>query len=116
MADHDSRDSDQGAAGPRDEDAEYTVSKSDGAPTPVIVAIGASAGGLEPIETFFQTMPVGTGLAFVVVQHLSPDFRSMMPELLARRSSLEIKRVSDGMEIEPNTIYLNPPRASMSWR
>lgn len=81
---------------------------------PRIVAVGASAGGLEPIERFFQHIPGDTGFAFVVVQHLSPDFRSMMPELLARRSSLSIRKIDDRMEIEPNTIYLNPPRASIS--
>ena len=50
-----------------------------------IVAIGASAGGLEPIEQFFDHIPADTGAAFVVIQHLLPDFRSMMPDLLKRR-------------------------------
>lgn len=87
-----------------------------GGKPPRIVTIGASAGGLEPIEIFFSNMPETTGLSFVVVQHLSPDFRSMMPELLARRSPLNIYRIEDGMKVEPNTIYLNPPRASVSYK
>ena len=68
-----------------------------------VVGIGASAGGLEALEQFFEKMPEKTGLAFVVVQHLSPDFRSLMDELLARRTAIPIRRVEDGMEIEPRS-------------
>ncbi len=75
-----------------------------------IAAIGASAGGLEPIEHFFDAMPADSGCAFVVIQHLSPDFRSLMHELLSRHSSMKIHRIEDGMKIEPNSIYLNTPR------
>ncbi|MDB2437267.1 ATP-binding protein [Hellea sp.] len=79
----------------------------------LVVGIGASAGGLEPFERFFDAMPVTSGIAFVVVQHLSPDFESMMDELLSRHSSMDIERVVDDMKIQPNTIYLNPPRSHM---
>lgn len=75
-----------------------------------LVAIGASAGGLDPCERFFDGAPTDQGFAYVVIQHLSPDFRSLMDELLARHSTMPIFRVEDGMEIEPNTIYLNRPR------
>ena len=78
-----------------------------------MVAIGASAGGLEPFEQFFAAMPVDTGIAFTVIQHLSPDFESMMDELLSRHSTMDIKRVVDGLVVKPNTIYLNPPRFDM---
>jgi len=78
-----------------------------------MVAIGASAGGLEPFEQFFGSMPVDSGVAFTVIQHLSPDFESMMDELLSRHSSMDIKRVVDGLPVSPNTIYLNPPRSDM---
>ena len=78
-----------------------------------MVAIGASAGGLEPFEKFFDSMPVDSGAAFAVIQHLSPDFESMMDELLSRHSSMDIKRVVDGLVVKPNTIYLNPPRSDM---
>jgi len=81
--------------------------------TPRIIGIGASAGGLEPFEQFFSAIPEGTGCAFVVVQHLSPDFKSMMDELLHRQSPLKIRRVEEGMTVEPDTIFLNPPRAEM---
>jgi two-component system, chemotaxis family, CheB/CheR fusion protein len=78
-----------------------------------IVGIGASAGGLEALERFFDAMPVDSGVAFAIVQHLSPDFRSMMDELLARHSRMNIKHAVDGTEVEANTLYLNPPRQNL---
>jgi two-component system CheB/CheR fusion protein len=78
-----------------------------------VVGIGASAGGLEPLEQFFQSMPVDSGMAFIVQQHLSPDFESRMDELLARQTSIPIRRVVDGMPIEPDSIYLVPPKSDM---
>ena len=78
-----------------------------------IVGIGASAGGLESLESFFSALPPDTGMAFVVVQHLSPDFRSLMDELIARRSTMPVTIVEDGMAVEPNRIYLLPPRKEM---
>ncbi len=79
-----------------------------------IVGIGASAGGLKPIEDFFDHMPSDTGMAFVVVQHLSPDFKSLMDELLARHTDMPIHKVVDGVTVEPNSIYLIPPKKSMA--
>ena len=58
-------------------------------------------------------MPSDAGLAFVVVQHLSPDFKSLMDELLARRTQIAIHHVDDGMEVRPNAIYLIPPKKEM---
>lgn len=78
-----------------------------------IAAIGASAGGLEALERFFQAMPVDSGLAFVIIQHLSPDFRSMMDELLARQSRMTIRHAVNGLLVEANTVYLNPPRQNL---
>jgi two-component system CheB/CheR fusion protein len=75
-----------------------------------VVGIGASAGGLESLERFFANVPVDSGLAFVVIQHLSPDFKSVMDELLARQTALHIRHAQEGLAIEPNTIYLIPPR------
>ena len=74
-----------------------------------VVGIGASAGGLRALEEFFENMPTDNGAAFVVIQHLSPDFKSLMKELLERRTRMEIYRVKDGMTLEPNSIYLIPP-------
>ena len=78
-----------------------------------IVGIGASAGGLESLEQFFDALPAVTGMAFVIVQHLSPDFKSVMDELLARHTKITIHRVTDGMQVEPDAIYLIPPRKEM---
>ena len=56
-----------------------------------VIALGASAGGLEALEAFFQLMPVDSGCAFVVIQHLSPDFKSQMPDLLGRKTRMGIQ-------------------------
>ena len=66
-------------------------------PSPYVVGIGASAGGLEALEAFFDNVPLPCGMAFVVVQHLSPDFKSLMDELLARHTDLPIYLVEDGI-------------------
>jgi two-component system, chemotaxis family, CheB/CheR fusion protein len=79
----------------------------------LLVGIGASAGGLEALERFFAKVPAQSGMAFVVVQHLSPSFESLMGELLAPRTSLPIHRVEDGMVVYPNAIYLIPPGKEM---
>jgi two-component system CheB/CheR fusion protein len=78
-----------------------------------VVGIGASAGGLEALEAFFDHLPEAMGMAFVVVQHLSPDFRSMMNEILARHTRLPIHLVEDGMPVEANHVYLIPPKREM---
>lgn len=79
-----------------------------------IVGIGASAGGLEALQEFFKAVPLNTGIGFVVIQHLSPDYKSLMDELLARHTKLSIKKAEDGMPVEPDTIYLIPPRNNLS--
>jgi two-component system CheB/CheR fusion protein len=79
-----------------------------------VVGIGASAGGLESLEKFFRTLPADTGMAFVVVQHLSPDFKSMMDELLARHTNMQIEIASEGTQVERNVIYLMPPSREMT--
>lgn len=84
-----------------------------GMPPTAIVGVGASAGGLEALEAFFDHMPIGSGLAFVVVQHLSPDFKSLMDELLSRHTKIHIHRVVDGMEVAADSIYLIPPKKEM---
>ena len=80
----------------------------------LVVGLGASAGGLRALEAFFQAMPCDSNCAFVVVQHLSPDFKSLMNDLLARHTRMTIHRVEEGMPIERNCIYLIPPRKLMT--
>ncbi|NTV47688.1 MAG: chemotaxis protein CheB, partial [Chlorobiales bacterium] len=79
-----------------------------------IVGVGASAGGLEALQEFFKAVPLQTGIGFVVIQHLSPDYKSLMDELLARYTKLRILKAKDGMLVEPDTIYLIPPRNNLS--
>jgi two-component system, chemotaxis family, CheB/CheR fusion protein len=78
-----------------------------------IVGIGASAGGLESLERLFSHLPTDTGMAFVVLQHLSPDFKSLMDELLARRTSMPVRQAEHEMVVEPNCVYLLPPMKEM---
>ena len=79
-----------------------------------IVAMGASAGGLEALETFFSNMPPEPGLSFVVIQHLSPGAKSAMRELLQAKTKMAVHRAENGMKIEPNRVYVNPPGMEVS--
>ncbi|MCA9752654.1 MAG: PAS domain S-box protein [Gemmatimonadetes bacterium] len=81
---------------------------------PLIVAVGASAGGLSPLEEFFEEVRPGAGISYVVVQHLSPDFKSVMVELLSRHTDLSVLRVEDGTAVAEDTIYLIPPGKNMT--
>ena len=78
-----------------------------------IVAVGASAGGLDSLERLFTHLPTDTGMAFVVLQHLSPDFKSLMDELLSRRTRMRIRQAEHDMPVEPDTVYLLPPMKEM---
>ncbi|MFW5891788.1 MAG: chemotaxis protein CheB [Bacteroidota bacterium] len=78
------------------------------------VGIGASAGGLEALEQFFKNMNPQSGLAFVVVQHLSPDYKSLMVELLSKHTEMKVYRAEDGMQVNPNCVYLIPPKKNMT--
>jgi len=72
-----------------------------------VVGIGASAGGLDAVQQLFNSIPNNTGIAFIIIQHLSPDFKSLMPELLAKYTSMKIYTAEEGQIIHPNCIYLN---------
>ena len=79
-----------------------------------IVGIGASAGGLEALEQFFQNMPQNSGMAFVVIQHLDPNYVGIMPELLQRTTEMQVVQVSDHLQVLPNHVYVIPPNKTMS--
>lgn len=72
----------------------------------IVVGIGASAGGLEAINEFFDHIGPNTGMAFIVVQHLSPDFKSLMEELLAKHTEMGITVIRQDTPVEPNHVYL----------
>ena len=78
-----------------------------------VIGIGASAGGLESLEQLFGELPGDSHAAFVVVQHLSPDFKSMMDEILRRRTDLTVSRIEHNMPMQPKTVYLIPPNADL---
>lgn len=75
----------------------------------VIVGIGASAGGLQALSDFFDNVPSISNYSYVVVQHLSPDHKSLMGELLAKNTNIPIKVVEEGEELHGNQVYLIPP-------
>jgi len=79
-----------------------------------IVGIGASAGGLEALELFLANVPQGSGMAFVIVQHLDPTHKGIMPELLQRTTTMEVFQAKDRLEVKPNCVYVIPPNKDMS--
>lgn len=79
-----------------------------------IVGIGTSAGGLEALKIFFDNLPSDFNHAIVIVQHLSPDYKSLMADLLSRNTELPIHEVEDGSVIESGNVYLIPPKKNMT--
>ena len=79
-----------------------------------IVGIGASAGGLEAIEQFLRHLPQGSGMAFVVVQHLDPTHKGMLVELLQRATPMKVIQVKDRLRVEPDRVYVIPPNQDLS--
>ena len=77
------------------------------------IAIGTSAGGLEALKEFFDHVPADCPHSFVIVQHLSPDYKSIMAELLAKNTELPIHEVEQNMTVEAASIYLIPPKKNM---
>ncbi len=79
-----------------------------------IVGIGASAGGLEAFEEFFRHTPTDIGMAFVLVQHLSPTHVSMLTEILQRSTEMPVVEVQNQMQVHANTVYIIPPNREMT--
>jgi two-component system, chemotaxis family, CheB/CheR fusion protein len=79
-----------------------------------LVAIGASAGGIEAANDLLKHLPVDTGLSFVLVQHLDPKHHSILTDLLAKQTTMAVSEVKDGTWIERNHFYVIPPNTSMS--
>src|SRR5262245_47569169 len=89
--------------------AEENTANSHKSDDPVVVAIGASAGGLRALQAFFAAMPADTGATFVVVVHLDPDRRSELPSLLAARTRMPVIQVTERHKLEANHVYVIPP-------
>ena len=79
-----------------------------------VVGIGASAGGLEALEQFLSGVPPDSGMAYVVVQHLDPTHKGMMPELLQRATPLPVVQAKDRLKVRPDHVYVLPPNRDMS--
>ena len=99
---------------PMPEDSHKGSMKSSKADQFPIVGIGASAGGLEALEQFFENTPVDSGMAFVIIQHLDPNHKGIMRELLQRITEMQVYTVTDRLKIKPNCVYIIPPNKSMS--
>ena len=79
-----------------------------------IVGIGASAGGLEAFKDLLESLPVDTGLGFVIIQHLAASQESMLTDILSRFTKMQVFQVEDGMHVEPNYVYVIPPGSTMT--
>jgi two-component system CheB/CheR fusion protein len=80
----------------------------------LIVAIGASAGGLEACRKFLDALPAVTGMAFILIQHLDPHHESMLVDLLTRHTAMTVLQVTEGLRIEPEHLYVIPPGSYLS--
>jgi len=79
-----------------------------------VVGIGASAGGLEPLSELLGALPVGTGIACVVVQHLDPRHQSLLPEILAKATAVPVTLALEGEVVRPDHVYIIPPNATLT--
>jgi chemotaxis methyl-accepting protein methylase len=79
-----------------------------------IVGIGTSAGGLEALELFLKNVPAGSGMAFVIVQHLDPTHKGMLAELLQRATPMRVMQVQDRTRVQPDCVYVIPPNKDLS--
>jgi two-component system CheB/CheR fusion protein len=79
-----------------------------------VVALGASAGGLEALEQFLAHVPAGSGMAFVIIQHLDPTQKGMMPELLQRATVMPVMQAKNRMKVNPDCVYVIPPNRDLS--
>jgi two-component system CheB/CheR fusion protein len=83
--------------------------KSSANSNPIIVGIGASAGGVQALQTLFDALPDGTGASFVVIVHLDPQAHSDLPNILASRTRMPVMQVQTREELKPNHVYVIPP-------
>ena len=79
----------------------------------IAIGIGASAGGLEALQAFIKNLPASSNMAYIIAQHLSPTYKSLMVELLQKGTELEVLAATDGLIIKANTIYVCPPNENI---
>ncbi|MBE0691390.1 MAG: chemotaxis protein CheB, partial [Anaerolineae bacterium] len=93
---------------------EENNNNNDTQPNFPIIGLGASAGGLEALKDFFEALPANTGMAFVVVQHLSPNQESILHELIQRHTTVRVQRIVDNTTVEPDNVYVLPAGYELS--
>lgn len=103
-----------GRTKPRNSPKVVDSSSSDPKNDLLIAAIGASAGGIEAFTELVINLPNDTGMAFVLVQHLDPEHKSLLTELISKKTAMRVKEVTNGMAVEPNHVYVIPANATMS--
>ena len=95
-----------------------SIERKDNKPVKVkdfpVVAIGASAGGIEAISKLLENLSPRLGMAYVIIQHLAPDHESILPELLERKTTMPVHQVVDGMMVKADNVYVIPPNTYMS--
>jgi len=95
------------------EDAGRTSRQADDFP---IVGLGASAGGIEALQQFFEALPADSGMAFLVVLHLAPEHSSMLADVLARHTAIAVQEARHGVPVQPDHVYVIPPGAYLTIR
>src|ERR1019366_10373730 len=79
-----------------------------------VAGIGASAGGLDAFTQILRPLPIDTGMAFVLVQHLDPGHKSILTDIIGRETRMPVSEVRDHMTLEPNHVYVIPPNMQMN--
>lgn len=97
------------AASGSEKDSHNNASKKD----LIVVGIGASAGGIKALQEFFETMPPNSGMAFVVILHLSPEHESTLSEIIQARTAMQVSLVEGSLSVEPNCVYVISPNAQL---
>jgi len=90
------------------------ITEAPGEPPFIITGIGASAGGLEALETFLKNTPPDIGAGFVVVTHMDPKRKSMLSEILQRSTTMPVSQIEHGMKVRPNSVYVIPPNTNLT--
>ena len=80
-----------------------------------VVGLGASAGGVAPLQQFFADMNPESGLAFVVVMHLSPELESQLPSVLQQKTKMPVLQVTESVKVQPNHVYVIPPNHQLTF-
>lgn len=79
-----------------------------------VVVVGASAGGLSALRTFVEKLDEKISLPIIIIQHLSPNQKSLLPEILSSVTRIPVQTAQNGLRIQPNTIYVNPPGKALT--